>query len=120
MQLTRFSLILTVLLGTALSGGTRSAPAATPMHGGGHRPGAPARLSLLPAGLAQAIEQTLGPATAKPGSYAQQQELTAPDGAPSDDFGYSVALSNDRHTALIGAIGKNGYRGAAYVFMENH
>ena len=35
-------------------------------------------------------------------------------------FGRSVALNSSGHTALIGAIGKNGYRGAAYVFTENH
>jgi len=46
--------------------------------------------------------------------WTQQQELTAADGASGDVFGYSVAVSG--HTVVIGAIGKNSPRGAAYVF----
>jgi YHS domain-containing protein len=46
--------------------------------------------------------------------WTQQQELTAADGARGDVFGYSVAVSG--HTVIIGAIGKNSPRGAAYVF----
>jgi hypothetical protein len=34
----------------------------------------------------------------------------------SDEFGYSVALSADGTTAVVGAIGVNGSAGAAYVF----
>ncbi len=49
-------------------------------------------------------------------TWTQQQELTASDGASSDSFGYSVALSGDGNTALVGAFGKNQSRGAAYVF----
>jgi hypothetical protein len=48
--------------------------------------------------------------------YTQQQELTAFDGAANNAFGASVALSNDGHTALIGAFGHNSFVGAAYVF----
>ena len=51
----------------------------------------------------------------------QQAELSAGDGAPSDAFGYSVAISGD--TALVGAplheIGSNIYQGAAYVFTRS-
>jgi YHS domain-containing protein len=49
-----------------------------------------------------------------PCTWTQQQELTAADGARGDVFGYSVAVSGE--TAIIGAIGNNSTRGAAYVF----
>jgi len=50
--------------------------------------------------------------------WSQQQKLTASDGAASDRFGYSVALSGD--TAVVGAdghdVGGIFDQGAAYVF----
>ena len=49
-----------------------------------------------------------------PCSWAQQQELTAGDGARGDEFGNTVAVSGN--TAIIGAPYKDSYRGAAYVF----
>jgi len=49
------------------------------------------------------------------GLWSQQQELTASDGAAFDEFGVSVSVIGD--TALIGAISKNAYQGAAYVFV---
>jgi hypothetical protein len=52
--------------------------------------------------------------SATPCTWTQQQELTAADGASGDVFGYSVAVSGN--TAIIGAIGNNSSRGAAYVF----
>jgi hypothetical protein len=52
------------------------------------------------------------------GSWTEVQELTAPDGGPGDVFGYSVALSLDSTTALIGARFKNNVVGAAYVFKQ--
>ncbi len=51
------------------------------------------------------------------GQWSQQQELTASDGAVNNDFGYSVSVSGD--TAVIGAWGKNNYRGAVYVFVRS-
>lgn len=48
--------------------------------------------------------------------FTQQAKLTAADGAANDSFGTSVALSGD--TALIGAPGNAGSRGAAYVFVR--
>jgi hypothetical protein len=48
------------------------------------------------------------------GVWSLQQTLTASDGAPFDYFGTSVAL--DGVTAVVGAIGKGGFTGAAYVF----
>src|SRR5437764_1204425 len=54
--------------------------------------------------------------------WVQQQELVAPDGANSDNFGAAVSASGD--TALIGAPGPVGSRdnttqGAAYVFVRS-
>jgi hypothetical protein len=52
------------------------------------------------------------------GTWSQQAELTASDGADNDDFGWSVAL--DGSTAVGGApqhaVGSNQFQGAAYVF----
>lgn len=54
-------------------------------------------------------------------SWSQQAELTAPDGAPYDSFGSSVALSGD--TALVGAmadqVGVSDEQGSAYVFIRS-
>jgi nucleoside-specific outer membrane channel protein Tsx len=50
------------------------------------------------------------------GTWSQTAELTASDGAPGDDFGYSVALSALGTTALVGAHRHNSVTGAAYVF----
>lgn len=56
-------------------------------------------------------------------AWTQQAKLSAAEGAAGDQFGYSVALSSDGNTALIGAIlttvdGKNA-QGAAYVFTRS-
>src|SRR5262245_38748501 len=54
-------------------------------------------------------------------NWTQQQKLTANDGAESDQFGGSVAISGD--TMVVGApldhIGGNSGQGAAYVFVRN-
>jgi hypothetical protein len=53
------------------------------------------------------------------GSWTQQQELLASDGAEEDRFGSSVALSGNGTTALVGAPGyfsDSATKGAAYVF----
>jgi hypothetical protein len=54
----------------------------------------------------------------------QSAELTASDGATHDMFGFSVSLSADGSTALIGAyratVGGNAEQGAAYVFVKNN
>jgi len=49
--------------------------------------------------------------------WTQQAKLTADDGIAEDYFGSAVALSGG--TALVGAAGKNGNTGAAYVFVRN-
>ncbi|MGH8426788.1 MAG: FG-GAP repeat protein [Gammaproteobacteria bacterium] len=55
------------------------------------------------------------------GAWSQTQKLLANDGAPEDNFGFSVVL--DGATALIGApyatIGENPDQGAVYVFAES-
>jgi nucleoside-specific outer membrane channel protein Tsx len=48
--------------------------------------------------------------------WTQQAKLEASDGALSDHFGVSVALSGD--TALVGAYGQANYSGAAYVYVR--
>jgi len=52
-------------------------------------------------------------------SWVQQQKLTASDAASGDYFGVSVALSSNGNTALVGAMGKTSFRGAAYVFVRS-
>ncbi len=55
-------------------------------------------------------------------TWTQQTKLTASDGAASDLFGDSVALSGD--TALVGAdgddVGANSNQGSAYFYQTNH
>lgn len=52
------------------------------------------------------------------GTYVLNGQITAPDGAPGDEFGYSVSLSALGNVALIGAPDHNTYQGAAYVFVH--
>jgi hypothetical protein len=47
-------------------------------------------------------------------TWSQQQELTASDGVASDSFGDSVSLG--ANMAVIGADGRGGNQGTAYVF----
>ena len=57
------------------------------------------------------------------GTWTEQAKLLASDRANSDDFGWSVALSADGNTALIGAYGEstspNAENGAVYVFTRS-
>ena len=80
----------------------------------------------IPPSLANAITKKLGvapraaaaPAAAPAGqTQGQQQELQADDGMPLDLFGWTVSLTADGHTALVGAPGR--IVGAAYVFVEH-
>jgi hypothetical protein len=55
-------------------------------------------------------------------SWTEQRKLTAGDGTDSDHFGYSVALSGDGNTALVGANlddTAGGDEGSAYVFVRS-
>jgi hypothetical protein len=51
------------------------------------------------------------------GTWTQQAELAASDGAEDDDFGTSVSISGN--TALVGAPGSATATGAAYVFINS-
>lgn len=51
------------------------------------------------------------------GVWSQSQKLVASNGATGDEFGCSVAI--DGTTAVIGACGRNGGIGSAYVFTES-
>ncbi len=55
------------------------------------------------------------------GTWSEQAELTAPDGASDDAFGTSVSISGN--TAVVGApnhtVGSNTDEGAVYVFTES-
>jgi hypothetical protein len=56
-------------------------------------------------------------------TWTEQQKLLASDAASNDSFGYSVALSSDGNTAIVGAVGEstspNTSNGAAYVFTRS-
>lgn len=73
--------------------------------------------------LAHAITKQLGmapraaAASAPSQAPTQQQELRASDGMPLDLSGWTVSLTADGHTALVGAPGRTV--GAAYVFVEH-
>ena len=54
--------------------------------------------------------------TLRRGAWSRTGVLTAPHGAPGDDFGQSVALSAVGSTALAGDFGHSPFTGAAYVF----
>ena len=51
------------------------------------------------------------------GSYLQTQKILSSDGAASDFFGYSVAVSEDGSTIVIGAFYDDG-KGSAYIFTK--
>jgi len=51
------------------------------------------------------------------GTWTQQQKLTANDAAEDDEFGTSVAISDD--SVVISAIGDGGNSGSAYVFTRS-
>ncbi len=56
------------------------------------------------------------------GSWSEQMQLTASDGATNDQFSFSLALSGD--TALVGAyfvnLSGNGAQGTVYPFLLRH
>jgi hypothetical protein len=60
--------------------------------------------------------------TLSAGVWSEQQKLTASDAASSDEFGYSVSLSSDGNTAIVGSYleetSPNVNQGAAYVFTR--
>jgi len=57
------------------------------------------------------------------GTWTQQQKIQASDAQASDNFGFSVSLSSDGNTALVGAYGEDAggtNAGAAYVFTRSN
>jgi hypothetical protein len=80
-------------------------------------PGSGITLARAPAGLRAAVRRTLGRPTAAAGSSFQQAKLIATDAAAGDQSGSSVAIYGS--TAVVGAPGKNGATGAAYVFTRS-
>ena len=56
-------------------------------------------------------------------SWSQQAQLIASNGSTNNLFGWSVALSSDGNTALVGAayktLGANPQQGAVYVYSRN-
>ena len=57
--------------------------------------------------------------TKSSGTWSLSTTLQATGGAPGDQFGYSVSVSGDGTTAVVGAIRVSGYTGAAYVFTRS-
>jgi len=53
------------------------------------------------------------------GIWSQQSKLTASDMVAGDEFGYSVALSDDGLNAVVGAPRRNSITGTAYAFTRN-
>jgi len=52
--------------------------------------------------------------------WLQQQKLTAGTGASTDDkFGWSVSISSDGSTAIVGAHGDDSDSGSAYIFVRS-
>jgi hypothetical protein len=90
--------------------GTAPASSAAPVSPGYARmPVAPASgLAAAPASLRAAIHRALG--------YSQQSEVAASDAASGDQFGWSVALSAEGTTALVGAPFRNSGAGTVYAF----
>jgi hypothetical protein len=78
----------------------------------------PARLSVVAHRLVITIRDAgaVYPLRVDP-TLHETAELTASDGAASDEFGISVAVSGS--TIVAGAAGNNGGEGAVYVFSES-
>ena len=102
--------VLVAWVGTA-SASPRDRVAADPARGSRRS------LSQAPLGLQAAFRTALGVRNGPLGSAFQRGKLTAGDGAPNDNFGYSVAISGQ--TAVVGAYNKSTQTGAAYVFVRS-
>ncbi|HKR99833.1 MAG TPA: FG-GAP repeat protein, partial [Candidatus Dormibacteraeota bacterium] len=76
-------------------------------------------MRLLTAVAAALLLSGVSATVAAAAAWSQQQELSASDGANSDLFGWSVSVSSDGNTALVGAYSKNSSTGAAYVFSRS-
>ena len=52
-------------------------------------------------------------------TWTQQQKIQASDKEQSDQFGYSVSISSDGNTAIVGVFGE-GTGGSAYIFETSY
>lgn len=75
-------------------------------------------LCAVAGGAALAVATLPAAVLAAPPGWSQGPTLAARDGAAGDDFGYSVAISGDGRTALVGAVRHDGIAGAAYLFRH--
>jgi hypothetical protein len=69
-------------------------------------------------GPAKGATGTVWAFTRSGATWSEQQKITPTDATLASHFGYSVALSADGNTALIGAPNDDGERGAAWVFTR--
>jgi FG-GAP repeat len=79
--------------------------------------GAPRPLSRTIRLTLAATFAVLGLVALPPGAHALEQKLVAADGAADDQLAFSVAIDGD--TAVLGAPGDDGSRGAVYVFTRS-
>ena len=77
------------------------------------QPGVPPIFVPQSKGAAYIFERNQGGA----GNWGQVKKLTASDAAANDRFGWSVAIDGD--TVVVGALAKDSYTGAAYIFKRN-
>jgi hypothetical protein len=75
-------------------------------------------LCLCVAGLVGAVPAHAAGAYSPPGALlaVQRAELASPDTAADTYFGWAVAISGN--TAIVGEVGADAWRGAAYVFVR--
>ena len=52
-------------------------------------------------------------------TWTQQTKLTVSNGGSNDWFGYSVSLSSDGNTAIVGSHAADGLRGSAYIYTRS-
>ena len=52
------------------------------------------------------------------GTWSEQTKIVASDGSIVDQFGWSVSISSDGDTAIVGAYGDDNYKGSAYIFTR--
>ena len=109
MKYTRFVLAVAYLFALALGLSTAAPPPPT-AHA---QPNLPATLSTAEWNQIQALLEPMASPT-----WEEQAKLLPNDAATDQRFGFTVAVSGN--TAVIGARGDSGYKGAAYVFVRQN
>ncbi|NJO65660.1 MAG: hypothetical protein HC836_48565, partial [Richelia sp. RM2_1_2] len=78
---------------------------------------------LLVSGLLRSLQQAIISALPDWANSTQQTRLQASDAAANDYFGWSVSISSDGNTAIVGAYSDNNSggtdAGSAYVFTRS-